>query len=228
MEAVILAGGLGTRLRSVVPDWPKPMAPVAGKPFLEIVLRSLARQRMQRVILSLGYMADKVVSHFGKNFAGMELAYAIEETPLGTGGALRLALEQCMGDHVMVFNGDTFIDVDIAALEQQWLHDRRPLIVGCSVNDVFRYGKLDTDGTQVYGFLEKGMPGPGIINAGCYLFRRDQLNAFTAGKPFSLETDYLVDAIRKQPFALHLTQGLFIDIGVPEDYQRAQHMLANH
>ena len=103
MEAIVLAGGVGTRLRQVVPDLPKPMAPVAGRPFLEILLYFLARKGFTRVVLSLGFMADKVVAHFGDQFAGMELVYEIEHTPLGTGGAVRLGLTridvgQAMGD----------------------------------------------------------------------------------------------------------------------------------
>ena len=91
MEAIVLAGGLGTRLRSVVPNLPKPMAPVAGRPFLEIVLNRLAQKGFRRVVLSVGYMAEKIVEHFGDRLSGMELVYAFESTPLGTGGAVRFA-----------------------------------------------------------------------------------------------------------------------------------------
>ena len=105
MEAIVLAGGFGTRLRPIVTDVPKPMAPIAGRPFLEILLKALARRGCQRVILSLGFMAERISSHFGGWYAGMEVVYAVEDRPLGTGGGVRLAMEQMATDHIFVFNG---------------------------------------------------------------------------------------------------------------------------
>jgi D-glycero-alpha-D-manno-heptose 1-phosphate guanylyltransferase len=116
MEAIVLAGGRGTRLQDVVPVLPKPMAPIAGRPFLEIVLCLLARKGFRRAVLSLGYMADKVVACFGDHFSGMDLIYEIEPRPLGTGGATRQALARCNADHVFVFNGDTYLDLEVAEL----------------------------------------------------------------------------------------------------------------
>ena len=116
MEAIILAGGFGTRLRRVVPNLPKPMAKVAGRPLLEILLLSLSRKGFKRIILSVGYMADSISNYFGFNYEGMDLIYAREEKPLGTGGAVRLALLSCKQDHVFVFNGDTFFP-DIKSTE---------------------------------------------------------------------------------------------------------------
>ena len=107
-EAIVLAGGFGTRLREVLPDLPKPMAPVAGRPFLEILLTSLADKGFSRVVLSLGYMADKIITYFGNSFTGLDLIYVVEDEPLGTGGAVRLALSQCLQDHIYILNGDTF------------------------------------------------------------------------------------------------------------------------
>ena len=115
MEAIVLAGGFGTRLRQVVTDVPKSMAPIAGRPFLEILLGSLARKGFQRIVLSLGFMAEKISDHFGTHFAGLELAYVVEETPLGTGGAVRLASTACTQDHVFVLNGDTYVDLEADA-----------------------------------------------------------------------------------------------------------------
>lgn len=226
MEAVVLAGGFGTRLKQAVPDLPKPMAPIAGRPFLEILLDSIARKGVRRTVLSLGYMADKIVQHFGGSYAGMELSYAVETSPLGTGGALRLALAQCEQDHVFVFNGDTFLDLEIDAVERQWQHDRHPIIVGREMPDTMRYGRLLVDGKRVVGFAEKGIAGPGLINAGCYVLSKDQLDSFPLNSAFSLEADYLSKMVCKTPFDLFVTSGQFIDIGVPEDYQRAQSELA--
>jgi len=226
MEAIVLAGGFGTRLRQAVPDLPKPMAPIAGRPFLEILLNALAAKGFTRVVLSLGYMAEKISGHFGASHAGMELVYTVEEAPLGTGGAVRLAMAQCRRDHVFVFNGDTYLDLEIDAVEQQWQSRREPIIVGREVPDTARYGRLDTDGARVTGFAEKGASGPGLINGGTYVLNRGQLDGFALHQAFSLETEYLVPQLAHRPFDLFVTAGHFIDIGVPEDFARAQTELA--
>jgi D-glycero-alpha-D-manno-heptose 1-phosphate guanylyltransferase len=226
MEAVILAGGLGTRLRAAVPDLPKPMAMIAGRPFLEILLMSLARKGFRHIVLSLGHMAEKVVSYFGDSFAGMSLAYEIETIPLGTGGALRRALAHASSDHMFVFNGDTFLDLEVSRLETFWQARRLPVIVGKNVSDTRRYGRLETADQRVVGFTAKNMTGPGLINAGCYVLPKDALDMLETGRPFSLEADFLPSAVKSQHFALFTTDGFFIDIGVPEDYFRAQIQLA--
>ena len=198
MEAIVLAGGFGTRLKAVVFDLPKPMAPVAGKPFLEILLKSLAQKGFTRVVLALGYMAEKV----------------------------RLALKQCLTDHVFVFNGDTYLDLEVAHVEAHWQMNHMPIIVARDVLDTARYGRLETVDGGVVGFSEKGVVGRGLINAGCYVLPTDILNSFELGQPFSLETDFLAQTIKTQRFDVVVTEGHFIDIGVPEDYARAQTELA--
>lgn len=226
MEAIILAGGFGTRLREVVPDFPKPMAPVAGRPFLEILLTSLSSKGFRHVMLSLGYMADKVVTHFGDHFADIELGYEIELTPLGTGGALRQAMSRCNADHVYVFNGDTYLNLEVKSVENHWRKHRAPIIVAHEVPNTARYGRLDIDQERVVGFAEKGLTGPGLINAGCYVLPTDILNDFPLGESFSLETDFLAKVVGEQRFDLFVSNGHFIDIGMPEDYVRAQTELA--
>jgi len=216
----------GTRLRQIIPDLPKPMAAVAGRPFLEILLTTLSRKRFTRAILALGYKADIIMRHFGDHFNGMALDYVVEDRPLGTGGAVRLAIEKAAQDHVFVFNGDTYLDLEADALEQSWLSAANPKIVGCRVADTARYGRLIIEENRVVGFSEKGVTGSGLINAGCYVFPRRALDAFKPGQAFSLETDYLVPHIACEHFDLFMTQGKFIDIGVPEDYARAQIELA--
>jgi D-glycero-alpha-D-manno-heptose 1-phosphate guanylyltransferase len=226
MEAIILAGGLGTRLRDVVPDLPKPMAPVAGRPFLEILLNSLALKGFNRVVLSLGYMAEKISTYFGSRFANIELCYAIEDYPLGTGGAVRLALSKCQNEHVYIFNGDTYLDLDIDKAEQLWQQYHRPIIVGCMVPDAKRYGRLMTHEGQVIGFSEKGTAGYHLINAGCYVFYRHQLDHFELNKSFSLEKDYLSYAVKQIRMPVFVANGVFIDIGVPEDYAKVQSLFS--
>jgi len=226
MEAIVLAGGFGTRLREVVPDIPKPMAPIAGRPFLEILLSSLAQKGFKRVLLSLGFMAEKVVAHFGDQFAGMELVYQIEKVPLGTGGAVRQALAHCCNDHAFVFNGDTYLDLDVLEVEAHWQAHHAPIIVARWVSDTSRYGRLSVAEERVLGFMEKNVGGPGLINAGCYVLPVSILDGFAVGHPFSLETDFLAKEVRLQRFDLFVTQGQFIDIGIPVDYMRAQTELA--
>lgn len=226
MEAIVLAGGFGTRLRSEVPDLPKAMAPVAGRPFLEILLDGLARQGFSRIVLSLGYMAPAIMSHFGASYRGMALRFVVEEQPLGTGGAIRLAMTEVADDHVFVFNGDTFLDLDCAALEAFWQQHRKPVIVGRPVADVSRYGRLVVSDDRVVGFAEKGSPGAGLINAGCYVFPTSQFDDRALHAAFSLEQDFLARAVPATDIRVFPCEGQFIDIGVPEDYRRAQVELA--
>lgn len=225
-EAIVLAGGFGTRLREIIPDLPKPMAPVAGRPFLEILLSFLAQKGFTRVVLSLGFMADKITGHFGTQFSGIELVYVVEDEPLGTGGAIRLALEQCCDNHAFVFNGDTYLDLEIEAVEQLWREKHSAIIVGREVSDTSRYGRLFIEKGEIKGFAEKRATGSGLINAGCYLLKRNQLDDFPIYLPFSFETDYLTDALKNSSFNLFITSGDFIDIGIPGDYARAQIELA--
>jgi len=226
-EAVVLAGGFGTRLRAVVPDLPKPMAPVAGRPFLEILLSMLAAKGVRRAVLSLGYRAELIVQHFGGHYAGIELVSEIETEPLGTGGALRAALARCQGDAALVVNGDTFLDLELDALVQRWQRRRAPLIVGRAVDDTARFGRLDLSGEALLGFAARGAGGPGVINMGHYVLPTTLFEA-QAGLPksFSFEADFLAPRVRELAFEVFVTAGLFIDIGVPEDYARAQHELA--
>ena len=226
MDAVVLAGGFGTRLRAVVPDLPKPMAPVAGRPFLEILLTVLSRKGFTRVVLSLGYLAEKISGHFGARFGGIDLVYEVEYEPLGTGGAIRQAARHCPGDHYYVFNGDSYLDLEVDAVEARWQQHHVPMIVARALPDTERYGRLETQGNRVTAFVAKGVRGPGLINGGCYVLGAGTLAQYPAGKPFSIEADFFPLSVKARRFDFFLTQGQFIDIGVPEDYARAQTELA--
>jgi D-glycero-alpha-D-manno-heptose 1-phosphate guanylyltransferase len=226
METVILAGGFGTRLKSVVPDLPKPMARVCGRPFLEIVMDRLAANGTTHAVLALGFKADIIQQHFGARYAGIELSYSVESVPLGTGGATRLALEQCRSDHAFVCNGDTFLDLDIGKVETLWQSKRKNIVIARHVNDAGRYGRLLVRGGLVTEFCEKGSNDAGLINAGCYVLARTALDRFNAGQPFSLERDFLVPASAERSLHVLVTDGCFIDIGIPEDFLMAQTELA--
>lgn len=227
MEAIVLAGGFGTRLRQVVPDLPKPMAPIAGRPFLEILLLSLYQKGFSRVVLSLGFMAEKIIAHFGDRYVGMDLVYAVEHHPLGTGGAIRVALAQCASDHVFVFNGDTYLDLEVNDLESMWRSNRRPVIVVREVSNTARFGKVEINGGRISAFREKGESGAGLINAGCYVLAQNALDTFPFGQNFSIEKEYFAKELNRIPIDGFVTHGLLIDIGVPEDYVRAQIELAD-
>jgi D-glycero-alpha-D-manno-heptose 1-phosphate guanylyltransferase len=227
MEAIVLAGGFGTRLRQIVPNLPKPMAPIREKPFLEILLASLSNKKFKRVILSLGFMANKISDYFGGHYLGMELIYSIEDKPLGTGGAIRKALSFCKGDHVFIFNGDTYLDLEVDEVEKLWRHSQHSIIVGREVADVSRYGQLIVKEGLVIAFTEKGASGLGLVNAGCYVLARNQLDHFPLNLNFSFENYYLKNIVTQLPINVFITKSLFIDIGVPEDYFLAQQLLGD-
>jgi D-glycero-alpha-D-manno-heptose 1-phosphate guanylyltransferase len=227
MEGIVLAGGFGTRLQTVVSDLPKSMAPIAGRPLLEIILNHLASQGFTRIILSLGYMAETIQKHFGDRFAGIDLIYEVETSPLGTGGAVRQAFLHCISDHVYIFNGDTYLDAEIHDIEKNWLSAKRPIIVSREVPDVSRYGSLQTENGKIIAISEKNKSGPGLINAGCYVLPKGILDHMPLGKNFSLETDFFPQAVIEYDFSIFITHGLFIDIGIPKDYFIAQTLLSN-
>jgi D-glycero-alpha-D-manno-heptose 1-phosphate guanylyltransferase len=226
LEAIILAGGFGTRLRQIVPDLPKPMAPVSGRPFLEILLSSLLNKGFSRIVVSLGFMAEKIINHFGNNFRGVEIVYVVEGKPLGTGGAIRLSLESCRQENIFVFNGDTYLNLEIEQIEKQWQKHQSSIIVGRMVEDTARYGRLIVQNQKIVAFTEKGATGSGLINAGCYLIKKNELKTFPLQTAFSFETEYLAKKVLQTPFDLFVTEGVFIDIGIPEDYAKAQILLA--
>jgi D-glycero-alpha-D-manno-heptose 1-phosphate guanylyltransferase len=226
MEAIVLAGGFGTRLREIVPNLPKPMAPVAGRPFLEILLSALARKGFTRVVLSLGFMAEKIIGHFGDSYAGIELVHEVESQPLGTGGAIRTALSRSVADHVFIFNGDTYLDIEADEIDRLWQANRHPVIVVREVPDTARFGKVEMRDGRIHRFLEKGSPGPGLINAGCYVLPKHVLDDFRLGQSFSLETEFFTKYLQRIRFDGFVTHGCFIDIGVPDDYVIAQTELA--
>jgi D-glycero-alpha-D-manno-heptose 1-phosphate guanylyltransferase len=181
---------------------------------------------VRRAVLSLGYLADSVVQHFGRSFAGIDLVYEIESQPLGTGGAIRASLRRCAGDAALVVNGDTFLNLEIDRLCTHWEHCRRPIIVGRLVTDTARFGRIETVGGRVVTFAEKGKGGPGMINTGHYVLPTTLLDDVALPQSFSIETDYLAGAVSQRRFDSFVTEGQFIDIGIPDDYLRAQHELA--
>jgi D-glycero-alpha-D-manno-heptose 1-phosphate guanylyltransferase len=222
-EAVVLAGGLGTRLRPVVADLPKPLAPIAGRPFLHWLLEGFARQGIARAVLAVGYRAEAIRAALGARFAGIELVYAVEETPLGTGGAIWAALGLCAEARVVVANGDSWIGASLAALAAAAPAADLVLTVR-PVPDRARYGAVVVEGDRVLGMAEKGGEGPGLVNAGLYLMRRDLPARRPMPASFSVEHDVLARPAGLDIRAL-VTEAPFIDIGTPEDYAAAQGLI---
>jgi D-glycero-alpha-D-manno-heptose 1-phosphate guanylyltransferase len=231
MEAIILAGGFGTRLAGRLDGVPKPMAPVAGRPFLEILLSQLERAGCARAILSVGYLHEVIERHFGAEFRGVKIDYAVEHAPLGTGGAIRVALGMAREKSVLVLNGDTFLDADYAAMLRFHAHEGTALSMAVThCGNIARYGGVmiegAPDGMRVTGFQEKGRAGAGWINAGAYVIDREMQWPAALAEKFSFETDFLAPEIEFVAPAAFAVQGFFLDIGVPEDLDRAQTELA--
>jgi D-glycero-alpha-D-manno-heptose 1-phosphate guanylyltransferase len=223
MEAIVLAGGLGTRLASRLDGIPKAMALVGGRPFLEILLNQLKRAGCTRALLSVGHLGAVIQNHFGASFGGMRLDYVIEDLPLGTGGAIRKALGEAEEEIVLVLNGDTFLAADYGAMLRFHVEEDAELTIAITRQaDVARYGGVLVDGKRIVGFQEKGRPVPGWINAGAYVLPREMKWPATLPEKFSFELDYLVPEIGRLKPAAFEVNGFFLDIGVPEDLDRAQ------
>jgi D-glycero-alpha-D-manno-heptose 1-phosphate guanylyltransferase len=231
-SAIILAGGLGTRLRSAVPDLPKPMAPIAGRPFLAHQMDHWIAQGIAHFVLSVGYRHEAISGYFGPRYRGAALDYVIETTPLGTGGGLLLAAAQLPADEpALLLNGDTYFDVALDALQAQ---ARRLDAHWCFA--LFR--NTDPERYMGVGVAEGGRitalrsPDAPLANGGVYLFKPSTLQGLSAeaGRAISLENDIFPQLFRQgDRFAGLECPGAFIDIGVPHDYQRAASVLpADH
>ncbi len=225
MQAIILAGGQGTRLRPLVGDIPKPMAPVAGRPFLEYLLVQLRRAGIELITISAGYRAGDIEAHFGRgDRLGVRLEYSVEDEPLGTAGALKLAASRLAGDRWLALNGNSLLDIPLDNLGHAHTQARAILTMALAhVDDAGRYGRVElaADGA-VTSFAEKNDAGrPGLINGGVYVIERRALDGVPAGSFVSLERELLPSLLG------HGLRGVaydafFIDIGVPDDYRRAQ------
>ncbi len=227
VHAFVLCGGYGTRLRPVLADRPKSMALISGTPFLQLLLDRLKSQGVSDVILGTGYMAEKIESHFGSgNKLAVRIRYSRENEPLGTGGALKLA-EPLISDPVLVLNGDSYVEWSLNPMLELFRgKDADLVIVLQAITDVTRYGSvaLDKNG-RVTEFIEKGIrSGPGLINAGVYLLRKQIVRDLPAETAISLEREVFPRLLDRHVYGL-VSTGLFIDIGIPDDFKRAQTVL---
>lgn len=225
-SAIILAGGFGTRLQSVVSDVPKPMAPINSVPFLNYQLNYLKHYGIKHVVLSVGYLSEKITSYYKNSFNGIQISYVIEDTPLGTGGGIRKGLELCDEKNVLALNGDSFFDVNLHEFND--LHNNASSQISLAlrkVTDSARYGTIELNGNRITSFKEKsGEAKPGLINGGVYILNRDLFLEHT--KPntnFSIEKDFFEINLKTMMISGFEFNGYFIDIGIPEDYTKAQH-----
>lgn len=227
MEVIILAGGQGTRLRSVVQDIPKCLAPVAGRPFLGYMLDYLSAYPVDHVVFSVGYLKEQVMSYVQAHSWPFSYDYAVEDTPLGTGGGIRLALEKCHGERVFVFNGDTFFPLPLDAVPFAG-----PVTVALKPMKAFsRYGAVTVIPSgrsesrvshTITAFREKAYCEEGLINAGVYAIDRTKLHLEALPARFSFEKDVLEPMAAARELQGWPVESYFIDIGIPEDYDKAQ------
>ncbi len=229
MQAIVLAGGLGTRLRDAVSDLPKPMAPINGKPFLDYLLNYLRSYKVSRVVLATGYMQDKFSEHYGDKFNGIEISYSVETEPLGTGGAIQQALQQITSETALILNGDTFFEVDLAGLATAHAETHADLLLALKpMKDFSRYGIVKFDGSRITSFEEKRPVDAGYINGGAYMANRTLFDGFELPRKFSFEEDFLKPFTSDLNMHCMISDSYFIDIGIPEDYHRAQQELGKY
>ena len=224
MECIVLAGGLGTRLQGVIGSYPKCMAVVNGKPFLHYVFAYLQEQNCKRVILSLGFKHEVITEWLQEETWPFDIDYVIEHEPLGTGGGISLALSKAKGENVVVLNGDTMFRVDLKALADFHTHQNAATTLALKhMHNFDRYGTVKTDSEQrIESFEEKKQCDEGMINGGIYVINKTTLLAKKLPVKYSFEKDYLEAFVGEKQFYGFESEGYFIDIGIPEDYERAQ------
>ena len=225
VEVLILVGGKGTRLQAVVSDVPKPMAPIQNKPFLEYLIKNLKSQRFQNIALLTGYMAPKISDHFGSGQEfGVKVRYSHEESPLGTGGAIKKAINSSDFKEFLILNGDTYFDIPFGEIVLP--EGAEISMVVCHMDDLSRYGQVLTDGEgRLTGFAEKSLiPSSGQINAGVS-FARKSLTHWIPEDRVSFESVILPHLIAQKLVVIQPFCATFIDIGIPSDFQRAQTLI---
>jgi D-glycero-alpha-D-manno-heptose 1-phosphate guanylyltransferase len=225
MDVIILAGGLGTRLRSVITDVPKPMAAIADRPFLVYLLDYLIAQKISNhFILSVGYQYQKIIDYFGNNYQSFPLTYSIEYNSLGTGGGIKLALSHAQTEQVLILNGDTLFNVNLSEMFDCHCQQQAQLTLALKpLNNFERYHNVlrDKQG-QLIGFEDKKFQTQGLINGGVYIVNNNLLSRFNLPEKFSFEEDFLKPNLQEINIYGFISTAYFIDIGIPEDYQKSQ------
>ena len=224
--AIILAGGMGTRLKTIISDLPKPMAPIMNVPFLTYQLNYLKHFGIKKVIFSVGYLSEKIIAHYNQSFENISIEYSIEKNPLGTGGGIRMAMSNLKEDLVLILNGDSFFDLNLEQFYNLHLEQKAEFSLALRyVNNSERYGNIEFNSSnQITSFIEKNqLNQSGYINAGVYILSKKLYLQNT--KPdinFSIEKDFFEKQLNQLIIKGFEFKDYFIDIGIPEDYLKAQ------
>jgi D-glycero-alpha-D-manno-heptose 1-phosphate guanylyltransferase len=229
VEAIVLAGGFGTRLQKVVSNVPKSMAHINNRPFLEYLFDYLMFQGVSKVVISVGYKNEIISNHFKDHYKSLEVVYAVENEPLGTGGGIRLAFWKIEGPRALVMNGDSLFRADYRALLEFHLKKKADATLALrKLSDTGRYGRVTMNRTRrITGFEEKGLSaGPGYINGGVYIIEKLFLMEPEFRGRFSIEKDCFEPKTSYSRLFGFPSDDYFLDIGIPEDYARAQHEFA--
>jgi len=224
-DIIILAGGLGTRLRDSVKDLPKAMAPVIGKPFLEYQFDFINNFGYKRVILSTGYLGSTIENYFGNKYKKLDLVYSVEPESLGTGGAVKLAFNKVISPHALILNGDTLFGINLDQFFQKHIESLAQVSIALrKVEDASRYGLVECSPYgNITGFHEKTEDSfPGLINGGIYLVKSTYFRNLTLPDKFSLERDMFAKMIDPEKYKAQVFDDYFLDIGIPADFARAQ------
>lgn len=226
MQAIILAGGLGTRLKSVVANKPKALSPVAGKPFLFYVIEYLKNEGVTEFIFSLGYLSEQIIDFLQQNYPQLAYKYYIEESPLGTGGGIKKAITLTTAEDVLIVNADTYFDVNLEVMYQLHKHSNAQCTIALKkMVDFDRYGAVEINAANtIVHFKEKNFVKEGLINGGFIFLNTPYFIEKTAHLPeiFSFEKEFLEVHLHTMVVKGFTSEGYFIDIGIPEDYQKAE------
>jgi D-glycero-alpha-D-manno-heptose 1-phosphate guanylyltransferase len=225
--AIILAGGFGTRLQTVVKDIPKPMAPIRSKPFLAYLIDYCSSQKIRRIILSTGYKHEVIQNYFGSEYKNVSISYSIEDEPLGTGGAILKAALGSEEEEFFILNGDTFFNINFQEFYAAHSFRQTHLSLALKTMKNFdRYGAVITDASgKIISFTEKSFYAHGNINGGIYILNKKLFSEVKLKGKFSFEKDLMEQFVSQFPFYGFPFDDYFIDIGIPEDYRRAQNEL---
>ena len=225
-EAIVLAGGLGTRLRSIVVDRPKVMLEIGSRPFLEILLERMIPRGLHRAILATSHMHPIIESYFGTQFRGVKIDYAREDQPLGTGGAVWNALQTASEEDVLVLNGDTLFDIDLYDFHRFHKEIRADASIALKpMRNFDRYGTVELTNGRIKAFREKRPTKEALINGGVYLLNRASITKLVMPERFSIETDFFEKYTTRLRICGYVSDAYFIDIGIPEDCERARREL---
>lgn len=224
MEAIIIAGGLGTRLREAVPTLPKCMAPINGQPFIHYLITWLEKQGVTRFIFALGYKSEIISSYLSTRLAADAYVISLESEPLGTGGAIAQAMQFAQNEWVLATNGDTLFAASIAPMQEKVVNSHFSCCLCLKpMRNFSRYGTVEIDTKDtITAFSEKKYCVEGLINGGLYYINKAKfVGATTNIEKFSFEEDFLMKASKEGGLCAVKDNSYFIDIGIPEDYNRA-------